>query len=72
MLEITKTLTGLNWEGKERNFTNVILSGGYETVDIIHISIELDEQIYCLSSTGVTIDNYYPTDSTDLVNSIFG
>lgn len=71
MIDIIKIEGGLRWDDKEKFFTYIIFESGYELIDTNHISIELDEQIYCLGADSVTIDGDFCLDSQDLVNKIF-
>jgi hypothetical protein len=72
MLEITKIENGLSWGGRDKFYTSGIFEIGYEIIDTNHISIELDDQVYCLGADSVKIDNQSCTDSSDLVVKIFG
>lgn len=72
MLEIIKIEEGLNWDGFNRFYTNDNFELGYEVTDSNYISIELNNQIYCLGADSVTIDGIEPLDSNHLVSLIFG
>ena len=73
MIEITKNENGLSWNGRDWTFTQEMLENGYETIDDIHISIEVDTNIICLKSDDTTVDGVGPfQDSQELINAIYG
>lgn len=71
MLEILKLENGLAWNGVEKHFTPNVYENGYEIIDDNYISIELNDQVYCLGASEVIIDGYTPTSSQDLIDTIF-
>lgn len=73
MIEITKIKNGLSWDNRNWGFSQELLPGGYEVIDDIHISVELDLHIICLKCDDTTIDGKGPfTDSQDLLTAIYG
>lgn len=73
MIQITKIENGLSWNGIDRNFTYQMLENGYETIDNIHISVELDGNIICLKADDTTIDGVGPFfDTEELITQIYG
>ncbi len=72
MLEIVKIENGLNWNSSDKIHTFEYFESGYEITDDNHISIELNNQIYCLGADSVTIDGQNCLNSSDLIFKIFG
>ena len=72
MVLIKKIQNGLTWNGEEKFFTKELLENGYEIMDNIHISIELNNMVFCLKCDDTVIDQQGPFQtSQDLVNTLF-
>lgn len=73
MIRITKIENGISWDNRDRFFTQEMIQNGYEKMDNIHISVELDLNIICLKSTDTTVDGLGPfQNSQDLIDAIYG
>ena len=72
MIEITKIENGLNFNGKDWFFSNQYLEKGYEIIDEIHISVELDNNIIWFVCNETLVGGEGPfNNSSDLINNLF-
>jgi len=73
MIDIAKIENGLSWNNRDWNFTQELLQNGYEVIDDIHISVELDLHVICLKCDDTTVDGIGPfKDSQELLTEIYG
>jgi len=71
ILEVTKIENGLNWSGVDRFFTNLYYENGYEALDPINLTIELDNQIYGMCVETSTLDGIKYSDSQEFATAVF-
>lgn len=71
IVEFTKILNGLNWDGKNRTFTNEYLFNSYEIDGLDLANIELDNQVFVLCSKDSTIDGISFNDIQSEIAYIF-
>lgn len=73
MIQITKIENGISWDNRDRFFTQEMIENGYEKMDDMHISVELDLNIICLKCDDTTVDGLGPFEnSQELINAIYG
>lgn len=71
ILEIKTIENGLNWDDIDRIYTKNIFENGYEKIDEIYISIELNNQIHCIGTDSILIDGKSYYNSDDLIKFLF-
>jgi len=73
MVELKKIKNGLSWNDREWLFTQDYLENGYEVIDDLHISSELEGNVVCFLCTDTIVDGSGPfNDSQELLYSIYG
>lgn len=73
MVEITKIENGISWNDRDWTFTQEMLENGYEVMDDIHVSVEIDLNVVCFKCDDTIIDGIGPfSDSQELFNALYG
>jgi hypothetical protein len=72
MVTLKKSIDGVIWNESNMIFTYESLELGYEIKDNIHISLELNSNIYSFDCTDTMVDDEGPfNDSSSLVTKLF-
>lgn len=72
MVNLKKSIVGVFWDDRNMVFTYENLELGYEIKDDIHISLELNSNIYSFDSTDTIVDDEGPfNNSSELVSKLF-
>jgi hypothetical protein len=71
ILEVTKIENGLSWNGEDKFFTNLYYENGYEALDPINLTIELNEQIYGMCVETASLDGVMYSTSEEFATAVF-
>jgi hypothetical protein len=71
ILEVTKIENGLNWLGEDRFFTNTYYENGYEALDPVNLTIELDNQIWGMCVETASLDGVMYATSEEFATAVF-
>ena len=72
MVTLKKSIDGIIWNERNMVFTYESSELGYEIKDNIHISLELNSNIYSFDCTDTMVDNEGPfNNSSELVTKLF-